>query len=897
MLRSLAGSLPLERFRRRDILRRETFSRIGGSSLLCNRRHEPPPRYYHSRVSESEFDIIEVSSPSGGGSVSRLGATAGGDGSVGLEFDVDGNAVELPEVLGDYRILEEIGSGGMGHVYRAEHRMMARVVALKTLPPTRASRSSAVDRFFAEVRAAARVLHPNIVTAFDAGTEGQIHFLIMEFVDGVTLNQLVEQDGVLSVPDAVRIIRAAGEGLAHAHRTGLVHRDVKPGNVMVARTGEVKVLDLGLAGFAADERSPLKKGKLVGTIEYIAPEQIEDPNAADARADIYSLGGTLYYLLTGHSPYHGDLLSQVRSHRHDDPPQVAGIRPDADLRIDHVLRRMMAKRPEDRYQSIAELDVDLAALENSTAGALPGPAGMRAALLSESPTAGNRPTTASAAAEVFGADLGMFHITAAVAKPGGDVLPATLDGGVRASIRSAFACADEALLFGQEAWNLRTRHPEWLAHCLQLYIGRAQVDRLVAGKKCPPEVLIALMLKHVFNQSWNRKGRPAAAAVTVPACYDQLHRRSIRLAASIAGLPACRLVDRPLAAAYSQLMPDRAAADPPRQAAICHWLTVSVAGNAMEVCLLRHLGGRLQCLATSGNWGAGVLAWQQRLLDLAAEDHRDRHGFDPRSQLRSAASLQMGCESAVRALLLQPETQLRFHVNNRQVALPVSRELFTAACADMLTMLQEMIESTIQRAGVAPEQISRCLLIGSLARFPAVTKAIRRTLETSQLIPIDQTSIACGIAGAVADGFTEGTEPLQGCAAHDIGVLVWDDVKGRHRAATVIPSGATLPAKTARRLRPSNQSHSNSLTFVESADHEQKAWRALGSCRLDDMLQAGAVESRFTLDTSGLLHIGIGNPQEGGRPVPAMPEPTIPSEDVEGWRSWVESLVGTPAEK
>lgn len=822
---------------------------------------------------------------------SRHSGTGVGDETLAFEFDGDTETVAaLPKHVGDYTIKEQIGSGGMGQVYRAEHGMMARTVALKTLPPSRASQKRAVARFFAEVRAAARVLHPNIVTAFDAGSVGSIYYLVMEYVDGETLSDLVAREGPLSVAEAVRIIRAAAEGLEHAHRTGLVHRDVKPGNIMVSRSGEVKVLDLGLAVFAAEKASPFGKGGLVGTVEYMSPEQSEDSSGTDARSDIYSLGATFYFLLAGRPPYHGDVISQIHSHRHDDPPQLSAVRPDADLRLNQVLQRMMAKRPEERYQSMAELDADLQTLVQGVPPTRSSGTVLAQLRSGQFPSGGARPLSTASSVGVLGIDCGMFHSTAASAHPGGDVVPAALDADGHASIRSAFAWHDEKLVFGPDAWRLRAEHPDWLSHCLQYYIGREEVDRPIAGRKCPPEVLLALLLRHVSDVGWNREGRPAIAAITVPACYDQLHRRSIHTAASIAGLPGCRLIDRPLAAAYSQLMPQRAAADPPRAATVCHWLTVSVAGSAMEVCMLRHQGGRFQCLATTGDWSAGVLAWQQRLVDLAAEDHLARHGVDPRRSLRSAASLQMGCESAVRSLLLQRETQLRFRVGQHDRILPITREMFSSACKDLLEVLRCMVEETIGCSGVDPLQVDRCLLVGTLARSPDVASVIRSTVGDAQLIPVDLTSIACGAAGAVADALHDGVDPVQGCAARDIGILVWDDAKQKHRAATIVPRGAVLPAKTARRMRPSSGSRASTLTFVESANRKQNSWVALGSCKIAEMIRSGVVDATFTLDASGLLHISIGDPQRDGFVLPPMPELAIKEKEVKTWRGWLDSL-------
>ncbi|MGI9471390.1 MAG: serine/threonine protein kinase, partial [Rubripirellula sp.] len=287
-------------------------------------------------------------------------------------------AGEIPKEIGDYEIRELIGSGGMGQVYLAEHRRMRRIVAIKMLPIERMKDETAVERFYDEVRAASRLMHPNIVTAFDAGDSNGVHYLAMEFVDGETLTKTVAHNGPFSVGEAAAVIRQAALGLLHAHRAGIVHRDVKPGNLMRASDGTVKVLDLGLARIntanlitedATDEITQSKsKGRLVGTLPFMAPEQLEDPDVADPRSDIYSLGATLFFLLTGRPPFTGDYLDLVYGHRHGEIPDLMQTRDDVDLEFANVFSRMMAKSPDERYASLDEVIADLSdyASQNDT---------------------------------------------------------------------------------------------------------------------------------------------------------------------------------------------------------------------------------------------------------------------------------------------------------------------------------------------------------------------------------------------------------------------------------------------------------------------------------------------------------------------------------------------------
>jgi len=253
-----------------------------------------------------------------------------------------------------YRVLSLIGSGGMGSVYKAEHRLMERLVAIKVINRSLTGDPSAIERFRREVRTAARLTHPNIVTAFDADQVGDLHFLIMEFVDGPSLHKWVHKTGPLAMAEACNYIRQAALGLQYAHECGMVHRDVKPQNMLRTKAGEVKILDFGLARFASERRgsdSITGSGVAMGTPDYIAPEQANDARTADIRADIYSLGCTLYYLLSGQVPFPEETeLQKFIAHMNKTPCSIREYRPDVPVALEAVLARMMAKKPDDRYQ-------------------------------------------------------------------------------------------------------------------------------------------------------------------------------------------------------------------------------------------------------------------------------------------------------------------------------------------------------------------------------------------------------------------------------------------------------------------------------------------------------------------------------------------------------------------
>jgi eukaryotic-like serine/threonine-protein kinase len=261
--------------------------------------------------------------------------------------------------LKKYKLLDLIGTGDMSSVYLAEHTLMARQVAVKILPRNRVEDGAYLARFYREAFAIAQLDHNNIVRVYDIDNLDRTHFIVMEYIVGRNLQQIVGAEGPLDYLRAADYLRQTANGLAHAHKAGLIHRDVKPANLLVDSKGIVKVLDLGVVRFAEDDSASLTLASaeiVLGTADYLAPEQAIDSHTVDHRADIYSLGCTMYFLLTGRPPFtEGTLPQRLMQHQKQLPRGIREFRPDAPFELVIICGKMMAKRPEERYQTMFEV--------------------------------------------------------------------------------------------------------------------------------------------------------------------------------------------------------------------------------------------------------------------------------------------------------------------------------------------------------------------------------------------------------------------------------------------------------------------------------------------------------------------------------------------------------------
>lgn len=276
----------------------------------------------------------------------------------------EGAAALPPQLVNHprYHVLELLEVGGMGAVYKAEHRLLERTVVLKIIRQDILSKPEQVQRFLREAKLAAGLAHPNIVTVHEAEQVGQTYFLVMEHLVGADLFRVMKERGPLPVAEACEWARQTAAGLQYIHECGLVHRDIKPSNLFLIGQRQVKILDLGLAVLRTGDKSGsglTEKGQILGTLDYMAPEQWEDSRGVDIRADIYSLGCTLFHLLAGKPPFgsdeHPGLMKQMWAHVQAPVPSLRDLRPDVPQPVVAIIERMLAKKPSERFETPAEV--------------------------------------------------------------------------------------------------------------------------------------------------------------------------------------------------------------------------------------------------------------------------------------------------------------------------------------------------------------------------------------------------------------------------------------------------------------------------------------------------------------------------------------------------------------
>ncbi len=815
-------------------------------------------------------------------------------------------------VLGDYLLLEQIGAGGMGRVYRAEHRTMNRHVALKILSRAIAAHSGLLDQFFSEIRAVAKLMHPNIVTAFDAGSIDGKHYLVMELVQGEVLADRIRRTGPLTSGEAAHVLEQAAAALGYAHRMGIVHRDIKPSNLMLTDDGALKILDFGLARLGNAPQSLANRKIFMGTPEYMSPEQIENAERVDGRSDLYSLGATLFYLLTGRPMFSGEKMQVAVAQLRQKPDPLYVVRRDVDLRLDSIFQKLVAKVPADRYTSAEALLDDIASLNLSTVTARPG-------LLSRdiSRLAGEQPTsdmlghsTLARKSQVVAIDLGMLVSTVAYFDPdqGPQIIPQA-DGNMQ-HLRNMLWSAGSEIKIGAAAQTLRQSHPDQVIHSLQRWIGMEQVNFQLAGQKTPPEVLLAAVLRQLMGSANRATDGSQHAIVTVPGCYDQMHRRAICNACRIAGIRLIQLLDKPVAAALSWLdVNSRLSTISGTQSAIdSKLLFVHLGGTGLEASVLHASGLEVKQLGVFGSWKLGSLRWQSRLTEYFVGRLKELTGRSVKEDLAAATRLHRTVELALDRLTRSSRVEVRFEWAGASIEQTITQDGLVKIAPELCQAIADTIRQACAQAKTDVGEIDHILLAGGLMKMGPIQQLVKRCVpHRAGVTELEKADFARG--GAIqSQHFSALGERVAklprgiGCMAYDVALLAADPATGKAVPRVLLERSTAVPASLTRTLRPSSLAGStpvNSfppLQIIESSSQGSSHWLALGKVNPDELFpQRGTgqpLQLRIEVDDSGILESSLAWNEGNSRiRLPHTSDPTLSEAELSHWQSWLETTM------
>ena len=837
-------------------------------------------------------------------------------------------------VLGNLVLLEKIGKGGMGEVFRAQHRRMKRDVAVKILPEWAVESKLAVNRFQREVEAAARLAHPNIVTAYDADEQDGIYYLVMEYVDGRDLGTLVDQQGPLTLETTLSCIIQAARGLHFAHTQSVIHRDIKPANLLLDRSNTVKILDMGLArldGERPGDGDVPSSRQLIGTLEYMSPEQAENCELADERADIYSLGCTLYRLLVGRPPYRGERpIDTLRAHRDDPIPDLRDAREDVSKNLNSVFAKMVAKSPEDRFESmypliqaleecLAESDFDVGAPmlpgdEPSSSGDLGMEIGVgakdgvtvvlgseRTMSVRRSDTVTDRRPDSEVSLDetAVGIDLGTTY--SAIAYIDKEGKPQTILNAEGEKITPSYVLFDGPdVVVGKEAAKALATEMDKIADNPKRYLGEPTFGRTVDGMSVPPSVLQAYILRKLARDAEQRIGPIDKVVVTVPAYFDEVRRKATQDAGYIAGLDVIDIVNEPSAGALAFGMTQWKVGSEeslsPRNI-----LIYDLGGGTFDVSCVRWDKGEYRTLATDGDVQLGGRDWDNRLAEFVCERFSQRYDVNPCHNLNSRSRLMRECEEAKRTLSARSRAHIVCEYLGNALRVEVTRAAFEKMTRDLLDRTAFTTRQCLQASGLTWKEVDRVLLVGGSTRMPAVQQLIREVSSIEPDLSVSPDEAVAHGAAIYAQYYLmrlAGAEPdirITNVNSHSLGLVAADPETNEDRNVVLIPRNTPLPA-TARRVFTIRKEGQRSIRIqvVEGESDWAEECAQLGRCVVRDLpegLKVGStVEVCFQYNHNSRLQVSVTIPGFGRNIAQELQRPhSLTQVELDRWRAIVSS--------
>ncbi|MFL2871031.1 MAG: Hsp70 family protein [Pirellulaceae bacterium] len=790
---------------------------------------------------------------------------------------------KLP-MLGDYILLSKIGEGGMGRVFKARDSKMDRIVALKLLSSKLMKNEEAVRRFLQEVKAAAQLFHPNIVTALHTGEHQGMQFLVMEYVDGRPLSNIIREHGTIKLDQTVDYISQAAKGLAYAHGREMVHRDIKPSNFMLDGHGQVKLLDMGTARLGQKTDEDLtKSGVIMGTVNYMSPEQAKDPHSVDLRTDVYSLGCTMFYMLTGRPVYKGDMITTLMAHANNEIPSISEANPDIPPWVEQVFEKMVAKDPDDRYQNMEEVVADLADLQKEYGDEEAGGffSGLRA----------------PGRVQTFpvGIDIGTSGTRIAWSNTKGvPHMVATHDGKVETPSAVAIDGHMNSAV-GDPALSRLGDRSVPMAFRLKKHLGSTYYPSPLGDESYHPEVLAGLLIAKAVMDAERTISTVKRAVIGVPSFFGERGLQAIQNAGAIAGLETVDVVAEPVAAAsyfYQQDGVERTGKD----------LVVDLGAGKLDVVAIEHSKENSMVKASGGSSSIGGNAFDQQIVDMVADGLKSGYGVDPRENERECIMLWQGCEFAKRELTEKEQAAIRLQVGAQTIKAQLTRNKFESLCEPLLKRCGELIEDVLQRAKWTGSDVDRVLLCGGASQMPMFESMLSDVVGEASVVRLDENAVTLGatIHAEYRRAMQQGDEVpykwvlVTGRTLSIVGTNVKDD---KPVAVRLIPLNTSIPIR-ARKVFNTFQDNQRSFEFhlIEGESSDPAECVNLGKCLYTGIPEGTkaktAINVQFRLDRNGRLSVSFGmNEDEKPVPVPLVRDLGMSGADIFKWKEWVETVM------
>lgn len=799
--------------------------------------------------------------------------------------------------LGQYQLTDLLGEGGMSRVYRAQNpagkhfaiKVLIRSDQENVMSAPEDGSSSLAARFVREAKMATSLDHPNIVRAFefDSTTEGdeELHYLVMEFVDGRTLDRILK-DGPLEPGVAATAIRDAAAGTACAHKAGIIHRDIKPGNLITDSAGCTRLLDLGLARYSRDEDivalTMAAGAQLLGTFDYISPEQARDGHEVDDRTDIYSLGSTLFHLLTGVTAFkQGTMAQRMLWLQTKEPPPVRQLRADIPEELEAIVAKMLRLNPDDRFQTAEDVIAALskwgrdpprihAATQSPPQKSSPQNSSQQDRDSASRAREAESPSMSDQNAPAIGIDLGTtYSVVSRVDSHGRPESLRNAEGDL--TTPSVVFFDKTSAIVGKEAVFAAEHEPQRVARFAKRDMGEEFCQKPIRGEQLPPEVVQAIILRKLKADATRTVGEFSRAVITVPAYFNEPRRKATQDAARLAGIELLDVINEPTAAAIMYGIQQgflNAQGESLKKETV---LVFDLGGGTFDCTLMEIDGQNYNCVGTLGEVQLGGIDWDRRVVDHLAEQWQQEHGSDPRQDDCSYEVLLHAAVEAKHNLSTRPETTVPLAIDGNRSRIVFTRETFEAITKDLLDRTLESVKKLLAMTKRDWKDLTQLVLVGGSTRMPMVSAMLAQesglSLDSS-LSPDEAVSHGAALYAAMLLGSKEVERrriSVENVNSHDLGVMVIDAVSGKRGRQILIPRNTRLPTShTERNQTAKFDQRSVRIDVVEGGDSHGEGAAKIGKVVVRDLppeLPVGtAVEVTFNYERNGCLKVSASIP-------------------------------------